>query len=101
MAIGWNDYRVFHNEVKWGKYLNVKNLPGTYSASRHSELHLATKLGEDDWSRYEIYNIRVNNCNEIALSKPCANCFKIVRSMTPKRMYFSNDLGEFEELIIN
>jgi len=101
-CIGWNDYRRHHNWMKWGRYLNIKSLPGKYLASVHSECSLATKLGEENWEDYSIYNIRIDNNGNPNMSRPCANCMRcLVIPLRPRNLFFTNALGQFEELEIN
>ncbi len=94
VAVGWNDYgRLAPPKYK---YVNTKGDKGSndYVASRHSELHLLQRLGEPDWSAYEIVNVRIDNKGKVACARPCANCLKaIVRPMNPKHFYYSDDLG--------
>ena len=102
IKIGWNDYRLHHNYSKFGFYSNYKSLPGIYRPSRHSECHLATKIAEESWEDYDVYNIRINNNNIPAMSAPCLNCLKsIVIPLSPKHLYYTNNNNQFEELLFN
>lgn len=102
IGVGWNDYNVPHNKFVYGQYHNHASLPGEYRVSRHSECHLHSRLGEDNWRKYEVVNVRLNNQGEPRISKPCPNCLRaVVEPMRPKKFFYSDSDGQFQELILN
>ncbi len=101
ICIGWNNYLKGHPEKRFGKYENHKGFPGTYKSSLHSEISSIIKLGEEDLSGYIMVNIRIGNCNQVTMAKSCPNCHKVLKSLGLSTLFFSNELGQFEELEIN
>lgn len=100
VCVGWNDYRVILNQKKWGVYENTKSLPGKYIPSRHSEVHLCQRLGEDYSDKLEVVNVRIGASGNVLMSKPCANCERVILpTLNYRRFFYSNDQGEFEEFI--
>lgn len=98
VCIGWNDYNKMHRSHKFGVYNNHKNLPNEYKASIHSEIACLIRLGEENLSDFDIVNIRIDNNNNIAHSKPCPNCQKVLSDVLPKNVYYSNGNAKFEKL---
>lgn len=95
IKIGINNYsRVY--DGRFGKYKS-KFVTFDYIPGIHSEIDLALKLGSQDWNGLEILNIRIDNNNKVALSKPCQNCGRIVANQfRPKRLFYSNNEGNYE-----
>lgn len=98
ICIGFNDYNKKHLSHKYGEYKAHKFCKDPYRPSLHSECACIIKFGETDLSSYEVCNVRIDNNSQLSLSKPCPNCFKLLSSLTPKRIYYSTHNG-FEELV--
>lgn len=96
ICVGWNSYEKPHREGKFGKYFNSK-FGLEYRANLHSEIHLCVKLGEESLRNYEIVNVRVSNNNNIAASKPCVNCIKILEGLDPKGIFYTTLDQSFEK----
>lgn len=69
-----------------------------YQAALHAEARIIIKLGEIDYSRITIVNIRVGNDLTIRNSKPCPGCEQLLAGFQPKNVFYTNDFGEFVEL---
>lgn len=51
-----------------------------------------------DWARTTLVNIRIGKDGTIKNSRPCASCRSlIVGYLGMKKIFFSNDLGQFEK----
>lgn len=74
---------------------NVRNMP-LYQKGRCSELNLALRLRGADWSKITIVNFRIGRDGEIRNSRPCCSCASLIQYLLPRRVYFTNENGEFE-----
>ena len=94
IKIGINSYTKLYDS-RFGKYKS-KYSTFDYIPGIHSEIDLALKLGETNWRGLEILNIRIDNNNNAALSKPCDNCGKIIRAQfMPKKLFYSTSNYEY------
>lgn len=97
LSIGHNDYRKMHPYHRMGKYVGYKTNPHLYQSALHSEISAILKLGEEDLRKYTVVNVRIDGNNNLALSKPCPNCERVLRQVGFKRLWYSTKNG-FEEL---
>lgn len=99
ICVGVNDYTKSHRHHRFGHYRDYKGFTTPYEASMHSEAALAIRLGEESWEDYEIVNIRVGNNDDIRMACPCANCVNmLIKPLGPKRVFYSTDANDFQEL---
>lgn len=91
LSIASNDYRKSHPKtLEYNYHPNSKI---------HSEMKSCLKLGLSECSGLTMVNLRLNKQNLIDNSYPCCGCYHLVSSLGFKKMYFTNKMGEFEELI--
>lgn len=90
ICIAHNDYRKNHPYHRFGRYHPTKGDGGKYIAGLHSECSALIKLGLDDCSHLTFINLRINNRNESAISKPCRNCQKVLDKVGYKGLWFWN-----------
>lgn len=64
----------------------------------HSELSAVIKLGKEDCSNYTFINIRLKKDGTVASSKPCRGCQDMLNQIGFKKIFFTNDLGKFENV---
>jgi deoxycytidylate deaminase len=88
LAIGVNNYDRVVYKIKYGKYKVFGSK--SYKPCFHSEISAILKLGKEDCSDIEFFNIRIDNNGNIVSSKPCANCMNMLRTMGFKRIYYTN-----------
>lgn len=88
LKIGQNNYKKLHRRHKYGDYVSTKGTSNTYVAGLHSECDAIIRLGSNDCSDYVIYNIRIGNDEQPKISKPCANCFKLLRGVGYKAIVY-------------
>ena len=98
LSIGHNDYKKMHPYHRMGKYVGYKTNPHLYQPALHSEISAILKLGEEDLSKYCFVNVRVDANNNLALSKPCPNCERVLRQVGFRRLFYSSEKGFFERL---
>lgn len=89
LSIGMNQYSKQHRYHKLGTYHPRKaSSSSTYQAGIHSEAMTILKLGMDDCSRLTFVNIRIGNDGKPAVSKPCNNCYRLLREYGFKNLYY-------------
>lgn len=89
LAIGINDYkrkldgynRRFKTTVKfYGE--------DSYHLSLHAEISALLKLGLEDCTGIEFYNVRLNKGCHCCHSAPCDNCIRMLKIVNAKRLYY-------------
>ena len=61
----------------------------------HAEQHAIIRAGVDNCEGLDLYVARVLKNNELALSKPCSVCAKLIRNVGIKNVYYSTNAKEF------
>jgi deoxycytidylate deaminase len=87
ISIAANDYSKLHPAHKWGEYKNTK-FNGEYCSGVHAEVKNLIKLGLEDCSHLTFVNIRIDNNGEPAISKPCANCERVLRQIKIRQIWY-------------
>lgn len=95
ISIGINNYKKSHPIAARAGYRNGEGQH--YISGTHSELSSIIKLGEEDCSDYDFYNIRILKNGDIGGSKPCFGCSKIVREVGFNSFKYTDDNGELIE----
>jgi|LakMenE18May11ns_1017448.scaffolds.fasta_scaffold9956071_2 hypothetical protein len=93
LAIGYNNYNKLHPHHKFGVYEPTKDLNSNYTAGIHSEISCLIKLGVEDCSDITFVNVRIDNNDKPAISKPCANCECILEQVGNRKVWFFD--GDF------
>lgn len=88
LAIGYNNYNKLHPHHKFGVYEPTKDINSNYTAGIHSEISCLIKLGIEDCDDVTFVNIRIDNNDKPAISKPCANCECILDQIGHKKIWF-------------
>lgn len=101
VCMGWNDYNKHHPYHKFGHYKNYKGFTDNYRPSLHGELSCIIRMGLEDLSDFTFINCRINNNDEVAMSKCCLNCERILRQVGVKDFYYTTNEGTFEKMILN
>lgn len=87
LTIGTNQYSKSHKYHKFGHYVSRYH-EGFYQSGIHSEVMAITKLGLDDYRNITFVNIRIDNNNKCAISKPCKNCERILSEFGYRYLYY-------------
>lgn len=68
--------------------------------SIHSEVHAITSYqgNVQDFRKFSILNIRLDDNGVLKMSKPCTNCLPLLLELGFKQIFFSNSRGNIEEL---
>jgi deoxycytidylate deaminase len=83
---------------------NVKTHPATLKynycgqVGLHSELSAVIKLGKEDCSDLTFVNVRVKKNGSIGTSLPCRGCMDMLNQVGFKKVYFTNEKGDFTKL---
>lgn len=93
LSIGTNDYSKRHLEKRFGKYVPTKIDTTHYIPSIHSEISVIRNFintyRSSDFSDLTLYNTRLGFDGEPMLAKPCANCERLLKSFSFKRILWS------------
>lgn len=94
IAIGLNDYD--RQMVGYNRKLKAtfkKFGESTYVSNCHAEMSSLLKLGLDDCSDLDFYNVRLNRGCHCCNSQPCSNCLHMLKNVGYKHIYFyDNDM---------
>lgn len=88
IKIGQNNYHKLHKSHIYGRYEPLKDDKAVYVAGIHSEIDSLIRLGSQDCFDFTFVNIRMNNLDQPAISKPCGNCMKVLRQVGYKNIWY-------------
>lgn len=93
LSIGINNYRKNLDAKRWGEYRPLKTTrTPDYHPGIHSEISALIKLGREDCSDLDFYNVRIgNNHGEIMISRPCLNCQRVLNQVGFKNIYYHDE----------
>lgn len=89
ISIGWNKFKQHPASLKHGYRKD---------AGIHAELDsvLAAKL--DDYSRIDMAVLRIGRRGNLTMSKPCVYCENLIDHLGIRRVWFTNETGEWQRL---
>jgi len=96
-VIGINSLKTNTRSLRLNYFKNgedLRKLVGT-----HSELSALIKYGKEDCSNCIFLNVRIDKEGNIKNSFPCNGCLSGLFQVGFKRLYFTNDSGDFEEYL--
>lgn len=88
LCIAHNDYTKLHRYHKFGDYKGKHDRTGNYTSGIHGECSALIKLGLSDCSHLTFVNVRVDNSGKPAISKPCANCQRLLDQVGFKNLWY-------------
>ncbi len=100
LSIGINNPRKTHPRNLKYKYTGRYNNNISEFVGIHSELSAILKYGFEDCTNHILINTRVNAAGDIANSKPCSGCQNLLSQLNFKKVYYTNDKGQFDQLVI-
>jgi len=91
VSIGFNNYHKTHPAAK---DLNYR------FGAIHSELdaYLRVRWDIEDFSKYDLINVRINRFSKIKMSMPCHCCLPFVIKLGFRRIWYSDWNGNFRRL---
>jgi deoxycytidylate deaminase len=92
--IGINNGKTHPENLKYNYYskdgTDIRSFVGV-----HSELSAILKYGEENCNDCVFVNVRINKNGELTMSKPCAGCQDLLKQVGYKKVYYSNEKGNF------
>jgi len=67
-------------------------------AGLHSELSAVIKLGKEDCSGLTFVNVRLKKDGMVGNSLPCRGCMSMLNQTGFKKIYFTDEKGDFQKL---
>lgn len=98
VGLGFNDYTREHPRHKFGEYKPTRGDSKNYKASLHAEISLIKKLKHDPQD-LTFYIVRIDNNNQVALARPCKNCFRVFQKKGYRKILYSMSETEFGVII--
>lgn len=102
VSIGRNSIKTHPINLRNPKF-NEDKVNVSYEKGSCAELNALLKLKKLTNIKAEkcvLINLRVDNNNKIAYSRPCSSCISLLKYFNLKDIYYSNNQGEFEKLKI-
>lgn len=65
----------------------------------HAEACAIIRSGDVNHSRNTLVTFRIDRNNKVAMGKPCKHCQKLLKDVSFKEVYYSNERGEFEKAV--
>ena len=90
LAIGRNSQKT-HPKIKDYGYQDFCRL--------HAELSACIKFGKEDCSKYSMAVLRIDRNGHFNQSCPCESCKGVIRQLGFKKVYFTNEFGDWEEML--
>lgn len=69
----------------------------------HSEISMLTScihIYREDFPRLKLYNVRINNTGQLAMSAPCFNCEAVLRLNGFREVFYTGEDGEFHKMVL-
>ena len=86
LCITSNNYNKTHRRHKYTEYTKADG--DNYKPCLHSEVASLIRLGLTDCSKLTFVNIRIDNNGDPAISQPCENCARVLRSVSYKNLWY-------------
>lgn len=94
--IGINVDKTHPENLKYKYYgkcgIDIRNRVGI-----HSELSAIMKYGKEDCSDCIFINVRIDKNGNQTMAKPCRGCQDLLRQIGYKKVFYTNEKGEFIE----
>lgn len=85
-SIGTNGYKTHPMAARYGHH----------NSQVHAELAAIIKFGDTNLKGYDLAVLRINRKNELAMSKPCRHCQKLLTDVDLKRIFYTRNDGKWE-----
>ena len=94
--IGINLDKTHPENLKY-KYYGKEGVDIRSRVGIHSELSAIMKYGKEDCSDCVFVNIRIDKNGNQTIAKPCKGCQDLLRQIGYKKVFYTNEKGEFIE----
>lgn len=88
VALGYNTYNHEHLRHIFGEAKACKSNSKYYKSGRHSEMVVLKRLKFES-RQITFINVRIDNNNNVAMSKPCVNCMRVLNEFGFKKIYYT------------
>ena len=95
LAKGWNSNKTHSDQARFNR-VRYKNTGNQYLPDKiHSEIQALSKIKylDIDFSRVEVYNYREFKNGEMAMSRPCPACMKMIKEMGIRTIHYTTPDG--------
>lgn len=89
LCIKQNSYKT-HPQIKFFGYKDYQKL--------HAELAVCIRFGREDCRKFSLAVLRIDRNGKLNQSKPCSGCQHLIKQLNFKRVFYTNDKGEWEKL---
>lgn len=89
LAIGRNSNKT-HPKINFHEYHEFSRL--------HAELSACIRFGKEDCRKYSLAVLRIDRNGEFNQSKPCPGCQSVIRQLNFKKVFYTNEYGEWKIL---
>jgi deoxycytidylate deaminase len=90
LSIGINHANTHPITLKYN-YISESGVDIRDRVGIHSELSALLKLGEENTSKYDFLNIRLDKNGNVCYSKPCRGCQHVLSQFGYNRFYYTNE----------
>lgn len=91
LSIGQNSFKTHPIAKKYGHRNSIL----------HAEVAAIIRHGLEDCSGLNMAVLRINRKNDLTISKPCPCCQSIITNVGFKKVFFTNQKGQWEQLTNN
>lgn len=97
LSIGTNHAKTHPITLKYN-YKSHSGVDIRDKVGLHSELSSLLKLGEEDTSRYDFLNIRLDRNGKVCYSKPCSGCQHALNQFGYRNFYYTESESTLKRL---
>lgn len=99
ISTGYNTYRTSPLQKKYNKFRFVED---THHSGHAETQCLKPLIGRKDidFSKVSLYIYREHKNGALALARPCASCFQLIKNLKIKNIFYTNEGGYSYEKIL-
>lgn len=98
IKIGINSYKTHPRNLRYNHRGKDNGADIRMYVAIHSELSAILKYGKDDCSDCIFVNVRIDKNGQPNIAKPCCGCSDLLNQVGYKRIYYTDSLGNFQEI---
>lgn len=100
LAVGYNTNKTHPIQKKYNRYRKIKYGGTEPMAALHAEVSCLIQIKDMDidFNKVELYVYRENRNGDLAISRPCAACMKMIDSLGIKTIHYTTDGGFADEI---
>lgn len=100
LAVGYNTNKTHPLQKKYNRYRKMKYSRTEPIETLHAELSCLIQIKDMDinFNKVELYIYRENKNGDLAISRPCAACMKMIDQLGIKTIHYTTDGGFVKEI---